>query len=156
MINSKPTIDPDSKTSRHSMEWVLSILGALNCILVAVVFAIPNITGAGLTNIWPFPLIYFIEISVLGIVCVIAVSKLKNNSESRWSGIPWICSGILLALVILGAWTIGFFLIPAMILFLIVGILADRRTQGDFALHLIFYVSAGVVQASLVFITLLS
>ncbi len=133
----------------------MSILGAMNCILVAVIFMMPNITGAGLTSIWPFPLIYFIEISVLGIVCVIAVGKLRNNLESRWSGIPWICSGVLLALVILGAWTIGFFLIPAMILFLIVGILADRRTQGNIALHLIFYVSAGVIQASLVFITLL-
>ncbi len=156
MTNSKPTINPNSKTSRRSMEWVMSILGALNCILVAVIFAMPNITGAGLTSIWPFPLIYFIEISVLGIVCVIAVGMLRNNSESRWSGIPWICSGVLLALVILGAWTIGFFLIPAMILFLIVGILADRRTQGNIALHLIFYVSAGVVQASLVLVTLLS
>ncbi|MBE9475169.1 MAG: hypothetical protein IMY85_09790 [Chloroflexi bacterium] len=53
-----------------------------------------------------------------------------------------------MALVILGAWTIGFYLIPAMILFSIVGILADKRTQGDLALHLIFYVSAGIVQAS--------
>lgn len=155
MTNSKPTINLDTKTSRRSMEWVMSILGAMNCILVAVIFMMPNITGAGLTSIWPFPLIYFIEISVLGIVCVIAVGKLRNNLESRWSGIPWICSGVLLALVILGAWTIGFFLIPAMILFLIVGILADRRTQGNIALHLIFYVSAGVIQASLVFITLL-
>lgn len=156
MTNSQPTINPNSKTSRVSIEWILSILGALNCILVAVVFTMPSITGAGLINIWPFPLIYFIEISVLGIVCVIAVGKLRNNSKSRWSGIPWICSGVLLALVILGAWTIGFYLIPAMILFLIVGILTDRRTQGDFALHLIFYVSAGIVQASLVFLSLLS
>jgi len=156
MTNSKPTINPNPKTSQHSMEWVLSILGALNCILVAVVFTMPQITGGRLTNIWPFPLIYFVEISILGSVCVIAVGRLRNNSESRWSGIPWICSGVLLALVILGAWTIGFYLIPAMILFLIVGILADRRTQGDIALHLIFYVSAGIVQASLVFVTLLS
>jgi hypothetical protein len=100
------------------------------------------------------PLIYFVEIFVLGIVCLIAIAMLRQNSVSRWSGIPWICSGVLLALIILGAWTIGFYLIPAMILFLIVGILVDKRTQGDITLHLIFFVSAGIVQASLVFLTL--
>ena len=155
MIDSKPTTNRNPNSGRRSLEWLLSILGALNCILVAAVFTNSQITGVGLTGIWPLPLIYFVEISVLGIVCLIAVAMLRNNSVSRWSGIPWICSGILLALVILGAWTIGFYLIPAMILFLIVGILVDKRTQGDIALHLIYYVSAGIVQASLVFLTLL-
>ena len=155
MIDSKPTTNRNPNSGRRSLEWLLSILGALNCILVAAVFTNSQLTGVGLTGIWPLPLIYFVEISVLGIVCLIAVAMLRNNSVSRWSGIPWICSGILLALVILGAWTIGFYLIPAMILFLIVGILVDKRTQGDIALHLIYYVSAGIVQASLVFLTLL-
>jgi hypothetical protein len=155
MTNSIPTTNLNTNSKRRSIEWLLCILGALNCILVAAVFTNSQLTGEGLTSIWPLPLIYFVEISVLGIVCLIAVAMLRNNSVSRWSGIPWICSGILLALVILGAWTIGFYLIPAMILFLIVGILVDRRTQGDIALHLIYYVSAGIVQASLVFLTLL-
>lgn len=154
MTHSKPTSDRSPNSRRRSLEWLFSIIGALNCILVAVLFTNSQITGVGLTNIWPLPLIYFVEIFILGIVCLIAVAMLRHNSVSRWSGIPWICSGVLLALVILGAWTIGFYLIPAMILFLIVGILVDKRTQDDITLHLIFFVSAGIVQASLVFLTL--
>jgi hypothetical protein len=42
-----------------------------------------------------------------------------------------------------------------MVLFLIVGILADRRINGDFALHLIYFVSGGIAQSILVFLTLI-
>lgn len=155
MEDSKATTNRNPNTRTRALEWLLSLLGALNCILVAVVFTSSQSAGVELISIWPLPLIYFIEISILGILCVLAVGMLRNNSDSKWFAIPWICSGVLLAFVILGAWTIGFYLIPAMILFLIVGILADKRTKGEISLHIIYYVSAGIVQAIIVFATLL-
>ncbi|MFC1923005.1 hypothetical protein ACFLY4_06920 [Chloroflexota bacterium] len=139
----------------RSLEWVLSVLGAINCILIPILFSLAQIQvpDGNLSDIWPLPAIYFLEIISLGILCVIAVAKNQNQPKSLWSGIPWICSGILFAFVILGAWTIGFYLIPAMILFLIVGIMGDRRIKGDIALHLIYFVSGGIAQSILVFFT---
>lgn len=144
--------------NRRSLEWIFSILGSLNCMIVAVVFAITQLpqSGGSLLDIWPFPLIYFIEIIIIGILPVIAMGMLRVNSKSVWSAIPWTCSGILVAFVILGAWTIGFFLIPAMLLFLFVGIFADRRTTGDIPLHIIFFAAGGISQATFVFLTLLN
>lgn len=144
--------------SRRNLEWIFSILSALNCIIITVLFTVYQIPqpGGSLIDIWPFPLIYFIEIIVLGILPVVAVSMMREDEKSRWSLVPWICSGILMAFVILGAWTIGFYLIPAMVLILIAGIFADRRTHGDIPLHLIFFVVGGIAQASLVFLTLLN
>ena len=139
----------------RSLEWVFSVLGAINCILISILFSLSQIQvpGGDLSDIWPLPAIYFLEIITLGIMCVIAVAKNQDQPNSFWSGIPWICSGILFAFVILGAWTIGFYLIPAMILFLIVGIMGDRRIKGDIALHLIYFVSGGIAQSILVFFT---
>lgn len=139
----------------RSLEWIFSVLGALNCVLVSILFSFSQIQlpDGDLSNIWPFPAIYFLEIITLGIMCVIAVAKNQDQPESFWSGIPWICSGILFAFVILGAWTIGFYLIPAMVLFLFVGIMDDRRIKGDIPLHLIYFVSGGIAQSILVFFT---
>jgi hypothetical protein len=155
MTNISSTDNP--RDGKRFLEWVLSIIGALDCIIVVVIFSISQIPypDGKLIDIWPFPLLYFIEISLVGILSVVAVTILRSNSASKWSAIPWICSGIILAFVILGAWTIGFFLIPAMICFLFVGIFADKRTQGDIPLHIVFFVGGGIAQASFVFLTLL-
>lgn len=150
-MNSQP-----SANNRRNLEWIFSILGAVNCIIVAVLFTIYQLpqTGGELIDIWPFPLVYLVEIGILGILPVVAVGLMKDNVKSRWSVVPWICSGILVAFVILGAWTIGFYLIPAMLLILFVGIFADRRTHGDIPLHIIFYVVGAIAQASFVLLTL--
>ena len=158
MTNSESQPNHRQNPRLRSLEWVFSVLGALNCVLVSILFSFSQIQlpDGDLSNIWPFPAIYFFEIITLGIMCIIAVSKNQNQPKSIWSGIPWICSGILLAFVILGAWTIGFFLIPAMVLFLFVGIMNDRRIKGDIPLHLIYFVSGGIAQSILVFFTFIS
>jgi hypothetical protein len=155
MTNSESHRNAMPNPRLRSLEWVLSVLGAINCILIPILFALSQIQvpDGNLSDIWPLPAIYFLEIITLGIMCVIAVAKNQNPAESFWSGIPWICSGILFVFVILGAWTIGFYLIPAMILFLIVGIMGDRRIKGDIALHLIYFVAGGIAQSILVFFT---
>jgi hypothetical protein len=155
MIDSETKSDQSLYKRRRVQEWIFSLLATFNCLIVSLVFIFPQLSDAGLISIWPFPLVYFVEIILIGIICVVAIGMLRNKMKSNWSGIPWICSGVLLAFVIMGAWTIGFYLIPAMILFMLTGVVADRRTQGDIALHLIFFVSAGIVQASIVFVTFL-
>ncbi len=158
MTNTGSTNIPKPVTSRRKLEWAFSILAALNCIIVVLFFSIAELQYpvGELLTIWPFPLLYFIEILIISILCMVAVGMLNTNSKSLWSAIPWICSGFLLAFIVLGAWTIGFFLIPAMLLLLFVGIFVDRRTQGDIPLHIIFYVGGAIAQASFVLLTLIS
>ncbi|HUV26636.1 MAG TPA: hypothetical protein VMW34_04650 [Anaerolineales bacterium] len=156
MNDPRPPFGSDRHKKYRGLEWLFSILAVINCILVVITFSTFNISFSteGILSQWPFPIIYFIEIVSLSIIGLVAVGKLNGDVKSNWSGVPWICSGILLAFVILGAWTIGFFLLPAMILFLIIGILADKRTQGDIPLHLIYFVAAGIAQAVIVFLSL--
>ena len=157
MKNNKFPTESKSENKFRRLEWLFSSLAAINCIAVVIAFSFINnsITIEGITSQWPFPVIYFLEIAALGIIGLVAVAKLQSNLKSNWSGVPWVCSGVLFAFVILGAWTIGFFLLPAMILFLVTGILVDKRTEGEIPLHLVYFVSAGIAQAVLVFLTLI-
>jgi len=156
MKNDKLPTESKSENKFRRLEWLLSSIAAINCIGVVIAFSFTNntITIEGILSQWPFPLIYFIEIASLGIIGLVAVAKIQLNLKSNWSGVPWVCSGVLFAFVILGAWTIGLFLLPAMILFLVTGILVDKKTGGEIPLHLVYFVSAGIAQAALVFLTL--
>ena len=157
MKTNKLTADSKNENRYRRLEWLFSSLAAITCIAAVIAFSFINnsITIEGIISQWPFPVIYFLEIASLGIIGLVAVAKLQFNLKSNWSGVPWICSGVLFAFVILGAWTIGFFLLPAMILFLVTGILVDKRTEGEIPLHLVYFVSAGFAQAALVFLTLI-
>lgn len=136
------------------IEIVIGAVGALNCVIVPVLFSYSIIYQQLelFPTLFPFPGLYFMEIILFGGLGLTAVFFNLNHLHRFWSWIPWISSGFLLAMVILGAWSIGFFLIPAMLAFLIVGILIDRRLKGNSALHLIYFVAAGISQALLVFL----
>jgi hypothetical protein len=153
----KPEDFSRSMNNRFTLEWVLTILAAINCIFAVGYFALinsPNLVDI-ISSQWPLPFLYFIEIIAIGIAGVIAMTGVQIAPNPRWSAVFWICSGLLLTFVILGAWTIGFFLLPAMIINLVVGILTGRRTGSDIPRHLIYFVAAGIGQATLVFLTLL-
>ena len=146
---------PESRSFR--LEWFLSVIAALNCIIVVAVIVI-NSNPEGnfdLATQWPFPLLYFIEIVSIGILSLVAVGSLQWLEKPNWSAVFWVCSGLLLSFVILGAWTIGFFLVPAMVIFILLGIMSDKRTGNDIPLHIVFFVAAAVVQAIIVFLTLI-
>ena len=154
-IKSPEKFSSENKSLR--VEWILSSIAALNCIVVVVLFAFINNPDkiTDFSNQWPFPILYFIEIIAVGVVGIIAMGYLHRQENSNWSAIFWICSGILLSFVILGAWTIGFFLLPAMVVYLVLGILSDKRTGNDIPRHLIYFVAAGITQALFVFLTLI-
>jgi asparagine N-glycosylation enzyme membrane subunit Stt3 len=139
-------------SSSRVIEWIFAVLAAFVCTIVPAQFTLSELTipFRGFQDIFPTPGVYFIEITLLGVACLVAVYKDHPDRKSLWNSVPWICAGITLAFVILGAWTIGFFLIPALIAFIIVGILMDRRKEGDSGLHFIYLISSGVAQSLIV------
>lgn len=133
MTNSTP-----NNGAKRIFEWIAAVIGAINCAVVPMLF----ITGQ--QPLFPLPGLYFIEIMLLGLAVLVATAV----RPTAWSKpIPWIAAGILLAFVILGGFSIGFFLIPAFIAFLLVGLLADWQTGGNIGLHIGLCFVAAVVQA---------
>ena len=88
-------------------------IGALNAIGIPLLFSIdPN-----QQPLFPLPGLYFIEIALVGVIGAFSLFL------GRWSIAPWLASGILLAFVVLGGFSIGFFLIPAFLAFAVGGAL---------------------------------
>lgn len=122
-------------------EWLAALVGAINCILVPALFAQPG----GMD--FPFPGLYFIEIAALGVL-VLGFIALRPRLSLRWNALPWLAAGIVLAFVILGGFSIGPFLIPALLAFIATGILVDWQTGGAIARNVGLLFVAAVVQGA--------
>jgi hypothetical protein len=149
---------PLESAGLHSVqlvEIVLAVLASLDSLAVPLIFSFEQLS-LSLTQspaeLWPFPAIYFLEIMLVGVATTIFVAANKSPQPSPWSTLPWASAGILLTFVILGAFSIGIYLFPAMLLFLAVGILADRRQKGDWPTHFMVFIFAAMAQAVLVYL----
>jgi hypothetical protein len=147
MADEKSSLQQGSRV-RPIQTWVLAILAAITCWIPVVLFAISQISIE--SSLWPFPGLYFLEILAFGVLGLISVVKDSPAGNHPWTGLPWIGAGGLLAFVILGAWTIGFYLVPAMILLITVGVVEDRRKKDNLSLHVILFLAAAFVQAAIV------
>ena len=75
-------------------------------------------------------------IAVLGVLCFPAIaialaSWMVLNARRE----PWLAAGVTLAFVILGGFSIGLFLIPAFIGFVITGVFGDLQAGGAMGRH---------------------
>jgi hypothetical protein len=131
----------------RSLDWLFAVIAAFICILVAGGFS-----ASQFPDLWPFPGLYFIELVILAVVGVISRASGNWAKHSIATSIPWINAGILLSFVILGALSIGLFLFPAMLAFLISGIFADLNQARKMPVHAGVAIIAALVQSGLVII----
>lgn len=83
------------------LEWLAALIGAINCILVPGLFAQQG-------RSFPLPFLYFLEIILLGVLVLLFVAR-RPQLDDRWHALPWAAAGVILAFVILGGFSIGFF-----------------------------------------------
>lgn len=130
------------------LAWLAALAGAFTCILVPALFAQPG------GRDFPLPGLYFLEIALLGVFVMLFVAR-QSQLGARWHALPWLTAGIILAFVILGAFSFGFYLIPALVAFVVVGILADRQAGGATAQHVGLLFVAAVIQAAVMLLIIL-
>lgn len=135
------THSSEKGSAMRLLEWIAAVIGAATCALVPLLF-IQSVERGEL-----FPVLYFIEIGVLGVLVLYYVVA-RSRLGARWAAVPWIASGIVLVFVILGAFSIGPPLIPALLAFLAVGVLAGRQSGGIEGTHLVYGFAAAVAQAA--------
>jgi len=124
---------PDQVTQRSTpiLAWILAIFGATVCLLVAVGFGAQQAD-----NLWPLPGVYLVEVIVLGLAVVASLVLTKGINLAIRAATPWLAGGILLAFVILGGFSIGPYLFPALLAFWLVGVIVDLPRPRKIALHL--------------------
>lgn len=122
----------------------LAVVAAINCVVVPLFFAQQR-------PLFPLPGLYLIEIAVLGVLGLTGVLRVEPNSPF-WRRVPWAAAGVLLAFVILGGFSIGFFLIPATIAFLLAGFLMNWLERGTVVQYIWLFLVAAVLQVTLMLI----
>jgi hypothetical protein len=152
MADDRLLVQRDPDQVQPARTWVLAILTALYCLIVIFLFAVSQISTE--SSLWPFPGLYFLEIILLASLGLISLAKNSPPGAHIWTSLPWIGAGGLLSFVILGAWTIGFFLIPPMFLSIGVGVIEDRRKKDNLPLHVILFLTAAFIQAAIVLLIL--
>ncbi|MFZ0547467.1 MAG: hypothetical protein WAM60_18620 [Candidatus Promineifilaceae bacterium] len=120
----------------------LTVVAAINCVIVPVLFAQQR-------PLFPLPGLYLIEIAVLGIFGLTGL-LLVESASPFWRAVPWVVAGALLAFVILGGFTIGFFLIPATVAFSLASVLLNRIEKGPLSKYIGLLLIATILQATLI------
>ncbi len=135
--------NPQKRNILKIIEKVMVFFGAVVCMVVVFLFASdqPN-------ELWPLPGLYFLEITLLAIFGAGSRLFASNPTKPILIAAPWITGGALLPFVILGALTIGLFLLPGMLAFILSGIISDIQQKKAFAGHLSIAAMAALIQAA--------
>ena len=126
----------------HPLERFLAILGAILCATITLVLWVDF---SAYQAIWPMPGLYFLELPGLTILCALLVLA----GKPRAGMFTWACAGGLVAFMLLGAFSVGFFYLPVVLVFISLGIVMLIKRKGPVALHLFVFMLAGVLQAAL-------
>lgn len=126
-------------------EWVLVMLGAAICVGVSITFAAQQSS-----ELWPTPGLYFLELILLVLLALISRVANVRFIKLESSTVDWVVGGVLLAFVILGAFTIGPILFPAMLAFWLAAVIGDIRLKHPILSHLALTTVAAVCQAAVI------
>ncbi len=80
-------------------------------------------------SVWPLPAGYLLEITVLGVGGLVSVSANRTSSPPLWGNVTWAIGGVFLSLAVLGAWSIGPSVVPALLALVAAAILAGVRRR---------------------------
>lgn len=118
---------------------LLAIVGALACLIVSIYL---SQLIRSQQPLWPFPGLYLVEVAVVSLIAMVNI--IQGNKPGRW--VTWAVVGVLLAFVIMGSLSIGFYFLPIALIFAIAAIILDRRQGQSLLTHLGICVIAGLAQ----------
>lgn len=95
-----------------------AIIGALISAVVAIAVYVQQAVSSTVP-MWPLPGFVLMEWALLGIFNFIAAYYVFRGSSINWQQAAWALTGALIALIILGAFSIGPYVLIAFILFVI-------------------------------------
>lgn len=109
-------------STRGKLERTLALLAAAVCSLISI--RVFQLVGS-MQPVWPLPALYLVEVTSLTWVGAWVLIRERPSSAVVVCAV----AGILTGFSILGAWTIGFFYLPVVLLLGIAGGLATWRRQ---------------------------
>ncbi len=131
------------------LEIVLSGIGVgiaiVNCIVIWQAVS-------SYQPMFPLPALYLFELIAVSLVGWVSIIFSETGRLRYAPYLPWVTVGVLVAFVILGAMSVGFFYLPVLLLFIASGILFDVRTRRMIVLDLGVAGVAALVQAGVMLV----
>ncbi len=139
----------NSQKSNGVLEVVLAALAFVFSLVVTIrIWAFAAVQQ----EMWPLPALYLLEVVALPATCF--ASALRGTASR--ARVASIAAGALLAFSILGAWTVGLFYGPLVILLTASALAARGRTLDRVPVLLAFLLGGALVQASLMILVIRS
>ena len=134
----------------RGFEWVFALFGVAVCLWVSIALA-----SQQYNDLWPTPGLYFVEIILISLA-VLASRLFDLMSAKVDSGLmSWIAGGLLLAFVILGGFSIGPYLFPAMLAFWLSATISDLHRWLSIPKHVALGLMAALIQGGIIGLLLL-
>lgn len=106
------------------LRLTLSSAGVVVCLIACIrVWQMLN----GQQALWPLPALYLLELSVVSIVCWLAINRRGSRAAPWVTMLPWAAIGIFVAFAGMGAMSIGFLFLPVALLFVLAVLLSDHQ-----------------------------
>ncbi len=144
---------PAETPTPGARRWVaigLAAVGTASLLLVVTLFGRSQ-ASPDLRSLWPLPGLYLLEIAGLALVSWIGIVFSGPNRAAWLPALPWAAGGALFAFVVLGAWTIGLFLIPGVVGLLAGAWLAGIDPRGVLTSRPFLFLTAALIQAAVIF-----
>ena len=140
----------------QKLALVVSILAAGYMLFIAFLAARWQLgTDPHLASLLPFPGLYLAELAAIGSLAVVAVRQSQTDQGKVWLQALWGLVGALMAVVILGAWTIGGPLLPALAGLVLAAILVSYEHESVWLRRLVIMAAAGLLQAGFMLMVVL-
>ena len=133
------------------LEQFLAVVGVATCLLIS---ARMGQVVSEMQPVWPLPGLYLVEMNIVSLLGLFGV---VGNSSGRFSlrvGLTWAAAGILLAFAIMGAWSIGLFFLPVVLIFAVTAILSNRRQGQNMLLYVGISILAAMAQVALMWVVI--
>jgi hypothetical protein len=138
-------ISPHTVSTRN-LEQLLVVIGAILCLIVS---ACIWLVFSRQQPMWPLPDLYLLEMLAASALATFDILSNGSKQLSLRGILIWAAVGVLLAFVVMAAWSIGFLFAPVAGLFAIAAILSDRRQGRHIVVHSGVGLAAALAQAAL-------
>ena len=128
---------------RRALELVLATFGAGVLVAIAGSFWYQEAASGGIE--WPLPALVLVIVGGLGVVGLAAVCMDEGPRAYRWRALARVVTGALLAIMVLGFFSIGPLMFPAVVAFGVAGVLADWRQGRKGRDHIALTMAGGVL-----------
>lgn len=126
--------------------WSLAVLAAADCLGVALFFGTTQLEpGQPVWTLFPLPGLYLLEIALIGLLAPAAMWK----ASSKWFSALPAAAGITLAFFILGGFSIGPFLLPALLGLVALAMLTAKDYGVRFPIAAALFFGAAIGQAGI-------